>query len=120
MMKEFDRHDLISEWTTRSRRGSAEASKHLVDLLDEARRRRGDVQQLMQQGAQQALFTVAAATRRQIEELERGLAALSQKLKALERHAARRRAPVRRRRAAATARPRRRSASAVTGRRKAA
>jgi polyhydroxyalkanoate synthesis regulator phasin len=119
-MKGPDRHELISEWTTRSRLGSAEASRHLVDLLDEARRRRGDVQQLVQQGAQQALLTVAAATRRQIEELEHGLAALSQKLKVLERHAARRRAPVRRRRAAAVARPRRGSPRAVTTPRKVA
>src|SRR5690348_4098314 len=113
-MKGIGRHELISEWTNRGKLSSAEASRHLTDLLEEARRRRGHVQEFVQLGAQQALLTVATATRRQIKELQHGLDALSLKLKALERQAGRRRSPVRRRRAAAAARPRRSSARATT------
>ncbi len=110
----------MREWARIGTLRPAEASRHLTDLLDQARRRRGDVQQLVQQGAQQAVLTVAAATRHQIDELQHGLAALSQKLKVLERQAARRRSPVRRRRSAVARRPRRSSARAVSPRRKAA
>lgn len=90
---------LVAQWVKSEKISSPEGARLLAQFLKRAQRGQRHMQRRAQAAGQEALATVAGATRQQLDDLQDGLAKLSGKLKTLERSArARRRAPSRARR----------------------
>lgn len=109
----------IRHWVKRGKITSREGSRLAKHLLVQARRSQGDVEKVAQTGARRALHTVAGTLARQLEDVQKGIDGLSQRLRVIERQTGTARTVSRRRRTKATV-SRRKSARARTSLRKAA
>ncbi len=98
---------LVHDWFKRGNPSRREAAKLVREFITQARQGQVEVQEHLERAATRAVRHAAAATRRQVEDLQAGLARLSRKLKALETaHPHRTRGPRRTRASHPSARPR--------------
>jgi polyhydroxyalkanoate synthesis regulator phasin len=72
---------VLHEWVKRARSSQRDGARLLAQFLREAKREQGNVQR----NAQEALVSAAGLLRREVDQLQRGLTVVSQRLAAFER-----------------------------------
>jgi len=98
---------LVEDWFKHGNPTRREAARLVREFITQARHGQVELQEHVEQAAAQAIRRAAAATRRQVRDLQGGLARLSRSLRALETaHSRRTRRPKRTRASRPSTRPR--------------